>query len=218
MGGWLHTHTAQSESALNPLPCPLLLLSAEDVVYKALETVSYLASHQDNKDTLTGHPALVTALQSVRESHHDEEITALANYVLCQLDQVPPDTLPEQEQEQASQRQQAAPPPATTTRAATSPPRTEASSKVEKKGVVMLKSARTYMIRVQGLKGEQDKAEVERAVIRARGVISVSLDQLELGDLWTMRILAMRQLTLRSCHKTLFIPGSVSGFGVCFRV
>ena len=171
------------------------------MVYKALETVSYLASHQDNKETLTGHPVLVGALESVRDSHHDEEITALATYVLCQLDQAP-----SQQQPARGEQAAASASPGAKAAAPSTPAKVDAAPeggvsggvKQEKKGVTMLKSARTYMIRVQGLKGEEDKADVERTIIRARGVISVSLDQIELGDVWTMRIMAMRQLSLRA--------------------
>jgi len=51
---------------------------------------------------------------------------------------------------------------------------------------------------VEGLKGDDDKNTLEQSIIRVKGVISVSLDQLELGDVWTMRILSMRMLTLRA--------------------
>lgn len=46
------------------------------------------------------------------------------------------------------------------------------------------------MFKVEGLTGEEDKVKLERAIIRTKGVISVSLDHFELGDSSIMRILA----------------------------
>jgi hypothetical protein len=51
------------------------------------------------------------------------------------------------------------------------------------------------MFKVEGLAGVEDKDKLEKCIIRTKGVISVSLDQVELGDSAVMRILAQRQIT-----------------------
>jgi hypothetical protein len=68
---------------------------------------------------------------------------------------------------------------------------------------------RTMMFKVEGLTGDEDKDKLERAIIRTKGVISVSLDQIELGDSAVMRILAQRQITVRAVVRAKCPPEDI---------
>eukprot|EP00960_Hanusia_phi_P024680 727249-Hanusia_phi.AAC.4 len=65
------------------------------------------------------------------------------------------------------------------------------------------------MFRVEGLTGQEDTERLERAIIRTKGVISVSLDNLELGDSSIMRILSQRQLTVRAVVRAKCPPEDI---------
>lgn len=65
------------------------------------------------------------------------------------------------------------------------------------------------MFKVEGLTGVEDKDRLERVIIRTKGVISVSLDQFELGDSAVMRILAQRQITVRAVVRAKCPPEDI---------
>jgi hypothetical protein len=59
---------------------------ADDVVYKALETLSYLSSHsQENRQLLSQQPGLMPRLHEIGEMHPEEEVADLAKHLHQQL-------------------------------------------------------------------------------------------------------------------------------------
>lgn len=59
---------------------------ADDVVYKALETLSYLSSHsQENRSLLAQQPGLMPRLHEIGEMHPEEEVAGLAKHLHQQL-------------------------------------------------------------------------------------------------------------------------------------
>jgi len=165
-------------------------LSRVQVVYKALETLSYLSSHsKENRELLSLQPGLMPRLNEIGEMHPTEEVADLAKHLYDQLTSnqpVEPVTPDKAVNRQAlgilaSNRLDSL--------------RTQASPATKN---MHSRQPRTMMFKVEGLTGEEDKDKLERAIIRTKGVISVSLDQFELGDSAIMRILAQRQITVRA--------------------
>ena len=156
-------------------------------MYKALETLSYLSSHsKENRELLSQQPGLMPRLNEIGEMHPTEEVADLAKHLYSQLtsdkpvDPVTP--------EKAVNR------PALAALASNKLEllRTQASPATKS---MHSRQPRTMMSKVEGLTGVEDKDRLERVIIRTKGVISVSLDQFELGDSAVMRILAQRQIT-----------------------
>jgi hypothetical protein len=171
------------------------------VVYKALETLSYLSSHsKENRELLSQQPGLMPRLNEIGDMHPTEEVADLAKHLHQQLSSDKPvdPVTPEKAVNRpalaalASNRLDAL--------------RTQASPATKS---MHSRQPRTMMFKVEGLTGDEDKDKLERAIIRTKGVISVSLDQIELGDSAVMRILAQRQITVRAVVRAKCPPEDI---------
>ena len=163
------------------------MCSCEQVVYKALETLSYLCSHsKENRELLSQQPGLMPRLNEIGEMHPTEEVADLAKHLYIQISSDKP--VDPVTPEKAVNR------PALAALAANNLERLRTQSSPASKNMHS-RQPRTMMFKVEGLAGVEDKDKLEKCIIRTKGVISVSLDQVELGDSAVMRILAQRQIT-----------------------
>lgn len=175
---------------------------ADDVVYKALETLSYLSSHsQENRQLLSQQPGLMPRLHEIGEMHPEEEVADLAKHLHQQLSS-------DKSVENPTTPEKALNRPALAMLASSKLDllRTQASPATKN---MHSRQPRTIMFKVEGLTGEEDKDKLERAIIRTKGVISVSLDNFELGDSSIMRILAQRQLSVRAVVRAKCPPEDI---------
>lgn len=168
-------------------------------MYKALETLSYLSSHsKENRDCLRQQPGLIAKLHELKEMHVCEEVNELAEHLHTQLT-----TDKAGEAMMTPEKRQ--------------PLATVSTNKIDQlrmdpspaSKTMQARPARTMMFKVEGLTGEEDKDRLERAIIRTKGVISVSLDQFQLGDSAVMRILSQRQITVRAVVRAKCPPEEI---------
>ncbi|EKX36889.1 hypothetical protein GUITHDRAFT_116912 [Guillardia theta CCMP2712] len=145
----------------------MLDFPADDVVYKALETISYLSSHSvENREILSLQASLLSKLHDLSEMHPTEEVNSLAEHLSKQLSSKKDAELSEN--------------PVAKNTSIYVKPSQEFMSPATKS--ILSRNPKTLMFRVEGLTGQEDTERLERAIIRTKGVISVSLDNLELGD------------------------------------
>uniref|UniRef100_A0A7S4PG03 Armadillo repeat-containing protein 1 n=1 Tax=Guillardia theta TaxID=55529 RepID=A0A7S4PG03_GUITH len=172
----------------------MLDFPADDVVYKALETISYLSSHSvENREILSLQASLLSKLHDLSEMHPTEEVNSLAEHLSKQLSSKKDAELSEN--------------PVAKNTSIYVKPSQEFMSPATKS--ILSRNPKTLMFRVEGLTGQEDTERLERAIIRTKGVISVSLDNLELGDSSIMRILSQRQLTVRAVVRAKCPPEDI---------
>lgn len=155
----------------------------DDVIVSSLETLKLLASHPSNRDVLLKDAALMERVAKLLPGHDDKAAMARAVHDLLH----------------------GAARPALGDLTNTSDAAKPAAPAPKPYGAQPVNA----VLKVEGLTGEDDKARLERAAIAVRGVISISIEAVDLGDLWKMRLMAQRILTVRATVRTKTPPDAV---------
>jgi len=145
---------------------------------------------------------LIDRLQNVADLHPNDEVVSLASFIIKKLTK-PQSQVLEDPVSTPSKPRTALQNVDTNIRHQRVEPASPATKAIQNK------APRTYMFRVEGLNGDQEKDRLERTMIRVKGVISVSLDNVEFGDIGLMRILAQKRLNVRAVVRAKCSPDAI---------